>query len=90
MEGMLQNWRQKITFWFPIGGRQSSLSVLQIVELEVIPEKRSTKMQFFKFWLSVPYSCPCPGVLNRNHKVSSARGTGWGEEEVQGEAEYIY
>lgn len=83
MEGTLQNWRQKTTFWFLINGRQSSLSVLQIVELEVILEKRSTELQVFKFWFSIPYGFPCPRVLNRNPKSSSARKRGCGEEKYR-------
>lgn len=60
---MLQNWRQKTTFWFLINGRQSSLSVLQIVELEVIPGKRSTELQVFQFWFSIPYGFHALGFL---------------------------
>lgn len=38
----------------------------------------------------MPYGCSCLGVLTRNQKASGARGRGWGEEEVQGEAEYLH
>lgn len=78
---LLENWRQKITSWFPINRRQNRLAVLQIGEPEAVPERNLRNCSFTNVGCRCLMVLPVPGLLAEITRIGAQEGRAGGEEE---------